>query len=179
MSAPGSVLSPNATPLESALDLAFGRLLDQIVPPFPELLDPAKTPAAFLPYLAADRGVEEWRAGAAEDERRATVAASWPTKRQAGTRAALELAVRGLKFEPVVTAWHEQRPKGNPYSFRVMAWIDRDYDADVDGRLLARLNAAKSERDQLTIAIGISTAADLRLGAALVTVERVTLYPKE
>ena len=55
-----SVLPPTRSLLEAGLDLAFAKLLERIEPPFPELMDPQATPAEFLPYLAADRGVSEW-----------------------------------------------------------------------------------------------------------------------
>ena len=55
-----SLLPANSSPLEKALDLGFGHLLERVMPPFPELMDPDRTPAAFLPYLAADRAVSEW-----------------------------------------------------------------------------------------------------------------------
>lgn len=52
-----SLLPANSSPLEKALDLGFGRLLERIMPPFPALMNPLQTPSEFLPYLAADRGV--------------------------------------------------------------------------------------------------------------------------
>ncbi len=58
-----SLLPANSSPLEKALDLGFGRLLERIMPPFPALMNPLQTPSEFLPYLAADRGVSEWDAG--------------------------------------------------------------------------------------------------------------------
>lgn len=93
-----SLLPANSSALERALDLGFAKLVNRITPPFPSLMNPNETPTEFLPYLAADRGVAEWSANAAESEKRLTVGFSWPTKRQAGTRLALENAVRGLDY---------------------------------------------------------------------------------
>jgi len=107
----GSLLPANSSPLEKALDLGFGQLLDRVTPPFPELMDPARTPVAFLPYLAADRAVNEWSATAPEAEKRLTVKLAWPTARQAGTRQALENAAKGLQLAPEVRAWYEQTPQ--------------------------------------------------------------------
>lgn len=45
----GSLLPANSSPLEKALDLGFGQLLDRVTPPFPALMNPLQTPAEFLP----------------------------------------------------------------------------------------------------------------------------------
>ncbi len=112
-----SLLPVNSSPLERALDLGFARLLERIDPPFPELMNPATTPLAFLPYLAADRGVNEWSSAASEAEKRLTVELAWPTARQAGTRKALENAAKGLQLMPEVRAWYEQTPLARPTVF--------------------------------------------------------------
>lgn len=113
-----SLLPVNSSPLERALDLGVARLLERIAPPFPELMSPAETPVEFLPYLAADRGVGEWRSEAPEAEKRLTVELAWPTARQAGTRKALENAAKGLQLIPEVRAWYEQTLRGRLTAFR-------------------------------------------------------------
>jgi len=39
-----SLLPANSSPLEKALDLGFGKLLDRVIPPFPALMEPAADP---------------------------------------------------------------------------------------------------------------------------------------
>ena len=98
-----SLLPANSSPLEKALDLGFGRLLERIMPTFPALMNPLQTPSEFLPYLAADRGVSEWDADASETEKRLTVGLSWQIQRQAGTPKALSYAVESLGFRLTLT----------------------------------------------------------------------------
>jgi phage tail P2-like protein len=172
-----SVLPPNSSLIEVGLDLALGKLIDRIAPPFPDLMDPKTTPVEFLPYLAADRGVSEWNSAAPESEKRLTVELAWPTKRQAGTRAALENAVRGLELTPEVTAWYERVPKGEPYSFSVRAFADAPYSEEMDARLDRRLAEAKSERDTLSVSVGLSAAGVHSIGAAAFCGELTTIYP--
>lgn len=176
-SAPPTVLPSNSSALERALDIGFGLLLDRVVVPFPELLDPEQTPVEFLPYLAADRGVDEWDPNASEAEKRLTVALAWPTKRQAGTRAALENAIKGLQLVPNVTAWHEQTPKGAPYSFTVRAFAEQPYSEEINDRLDQRLAAAKSERDTLTVSIGLSATGIEYIASAAIYAETCTVQP--
>ncbi len=173
----GSLLPANSSPLEKALDLGFGQLLDRVTPPFPELMDPARTPVAFLPYLAADRAVNEWSATAPEAEKRLTVKLAWPTARQAGTRQALENAAKGLQLVPEVRAWYEQTPPGEPYSFSVRAYTELPYSEEIDARLDRRLSDAKSERDMLSISVGLSAFGGHSIGAATVCGELTTIYP--
>ena len=172
-----SLLPVNSSPLEKALDLGFGTLLDRIVPPFPELMNPTATPLAFLPYLAADRGVSEWSSEAAEAEKRLTVELAWPTARQAGTRKALESAAKGLQLMPEVRAWYEQAPPGQPYSFSVRAFTEQPYSEEIDARLDRRLADAKSERDILSVSVGLSAFGTHVIGAATVCGELTTVYP--
>jgi len=178
MSEPKATLLPaNSSPLEKALDLGFGHLLERVKPPFPQLMDPDHTPVAFLPYLAADRAVNEWSATAPEAEKRLTVKLAWPTARQAGTRQALENAAKGLQLSPEVRAWYEQQPPGVPYSFAVRAWTELPYSESIDARLDRRLADAKSERDILSISVGLSASGRHSIGAATLCGELTTIYP--
>lgn len=172
-----SLLPSNSSPLEKALDLGFGTLLDRITPSFPELMNPTATPLAFLPYLAADRGVSEWSSEAAEAEKRLTVQLAWPTARQAGTRLALENAAKGLRLMPEIRAWYEQTPPGQPYSFSVRAFTEQPYSEEIDARLDRRLADAKSERDILSVSVGLSAFGSHVIGAATVCGELTTVYP--
>ncbi|MEX3775837.1 phage tail protein I [Pseudomonas sp. MYb118] len=172
-----TLLPANSSPLEQALDIGFGALLERIAPPFPELMNPATTPLAFLPYLGADRGVSEWSSAADEAEKRLTVELAWPTARQAGTRQALENAAKGLRLRPEVRAWYEQVPVGQPYSFSVRAFTEQPYSAEIDARLDQRLAQAKSERDLLSVSVGLSAFGSHVIGAATVCGELTSIYP--
>lgn len=159
------LLPVNSSPLERALDLGFARLLERVDPPFPELMNPAATPVAFLPYLAADRGVSEWDAAADDLEKRLTVSLSWQIQRQAGTRRALRHAVESMGFIPHVVAWYEQQPPAHPYTFDVQAIIGQSWSSGDHNRLIRRINAAKSERDQATITLVHQTRGSLALAS--------------
>lgn len=172
-----SLLPANSSALERALDIGFGRLLERIQPPFPQLMNPAETPMAFLPYLGADRGVSEWSSEAPEAEKRLTVELAWPTARQAGTRKALENAAKGLRLQPDVRAWYEQTPPGAPYSFSVRAFTEQPYSEEIDARLDRRLADAKGERDTLKVSVGLSAFGNHVIGAATLCGELTTVYP--
>lgn len=161
-----TLLPANSSLLEQGLDLALGKLVERITPPFPELMDPQQTPVAFLPYLAADRGVSEWNAKASEEEKRLTVALSWSIQRQAGTDKALKYAVESMGFTPKVTPWYAAMPVGEPYSFDVQAIISRPWSTGDHNRLFRRLHAAKSERDDMSITLVHETSGGLGIAGA-------------
>ena len=160
-----SVLPPNRS------------LLERIDPPFPELMDAQRTPAAFLPYLAADRGVSEWDPAALESEKRATAANAWAIKRLAGTRKALALAVESMGLLPEVVAWHKESPAGNPYGIRVVARALGAFDEESNRRLGIRLADAKAERDELSLNIISEVQGRLYYAAAVSTGGITTVYP--
>ncbi|NMY49120.1 phage tail protein I [Pseudomonas sp. WS 5027] len=161
-----TLLPANSSLLEQGLDLALGKIVERITPPFPELMDPQRTPVDFLPYLAADRGVQEWNAASSEEEKRLTVALSWSIQRQAGTDKALKYAVESMGFTPNITPWYAAVPVGEPYSFDVQAIITRPWSTGDHNRLYRRLHAAKSERDDMSITLVHETAGGLRIAGA-------------
>ena len=174
-----TLLPPSRTPLEEGLDRIFGRMLDRVTPPFPDLMSPRSTPTDFLPYLAADRGAPEWSSADSEEKKRATVAGAWPTHRLAGTRKALTLALEALDIVPKVTPWHEQHPAGAPYSLILDGELTEVHDARREGRLEARLQSAKAERDTLTLRLYRNTPGDVLVAAALASSDAADLiYPK-
>lgn len=172
-----TLLPANRSLLETGLDLAFAKLLERIEPPFPELMDPLATPAEFLPYLAADRGVREWDPTDAEADRRLTVASSWAIRRLGGTRKALELAVESMGLLPEVIAWHKETPSGSPYGLLVVARAPGAFDQESNRRLSLRLEDAKAERDVLALSIVSEVQGRLYYAAAVSTGGITTVYP--
>lgn len=173
-----SVLPPNRSLLEAGIDLAFDTLLERIQPPFPELMDPAHAPVDFLPYLAADRAAIGWDSTAAEADKRAAVLASWPTKRLAGTRKALRLAMETTGFAPRFVPWHESGAA--PYTLQIVATSDRNQSAQDYQALGYRLEEAKSERDVIEIRIEktIPIAQQLRLAQLTRQATRLGVMPE-
>lgn len=165
-----SLLPANSSALEQALDLGFARFLDRVAPPFPDLMNPATTPVDFLSYLAAERGVAEWDTDAPEAEKRSMVAMSWPTKRLAGTTAAIKSALKGLQLTADISPWHKQVPKGEPYTFKIVVWVNSNrgkgqtiLSESLYPQLHTAIGAAKSERSSYALQIGVLFTGGWRL----------------
>ena len=172
-----SLLPINSSLLERGLEQAWHSLLGHLDPPFPHLMTPELTPTAFLPYLAADRGVSEWQSTDSEQRKRDAVALSWPIKRLAGTKAALIHAIESMGYIAEVTPWYALSPQGQPYSFRVISRTTAGFAQGDFDRLMARLSDAKAERD--TLNLDITTEVHGQVHAAMYTSSgsEVTVYP--
>lgn len=158
------LLPANSSALERALDLAFGTFIERVIPPFPELMSPAQTPVDFLSYLAADRGVLGWDTEASTERKRATVLSSWGTKRLAGTRKALRLALQTTGFAPRFVPWYEAGAP--PYTLVIVATSEASQTAADYQRLSSRLEEAKSERDDIVIRVEKKITLSQRLYVA-------------
>lgn len=84
MTAPPTLLPPNATALERALASVIARISDVPVP-IGDLWNPARCPAPLLPWLAWALSVDEWDNSWTEEVQRAVIAASVEIHRHKGT----------------------------------------------------------------------------------------------
>lgn len=96
-----SILPPNSTPLERALEATFAARLDALPLPVGQMMNPATCPAAFLPWLAWALSVDEWSPEWTEQTQRAAIAASIGVHRRKGTVAALRAAIAAAGYGEV------------------------------------------------------------------------------
>ena len=102
-----SLLPPNATALERAMERAGDRPIDL---PIRKLWSAADCPVDLLPYLAWALGVEEWDSEWPGPVKRAAVAGAFAIHREKGTLAGLRrlLDAAGAEYE------YTERPEGQP-----------------------------------------------------------------
>lgn len=86
------ILPPNVTAFERSV--AEG-MTDTLPVPFREIMSPADTPLAFLPFLAAHESVDLWFADWSEERKRTMVEEAISLARKKGTRAG---AIRFLSY---------------------------------------------------------------------------------
>lgn len=111
-----SLLPPNATPLERALEAATARIGDVPVP-LADLWNPHTCPLAFLPWLAWALSVDSWDPDWPEETKRAAVASSIDEHRHKGTRFAVEAVVERYDALIEIVEWHEAGGTGVPHTF--------------------------------------------------------------
>ncbi|EJB8455066.1 phage tail protein I [Vibrio parahaemolyticus] len=143
-----SVLPDNSSPLMRAIEKAFRAQLEAVNEPFPQLLNPALTPAQFLSALASEVGVKDWFESDTINEQRSIVGNGLIIQKEAGTRAGLKRAAESIGVDATVTPWFNTED-GKPYEFYIDAYVEDDetLDALAFERLSARIFHHKSERD--------------------------------
>lgn len=118
MTARESILPPNASPLERALEQGAARITDVPIP-LRELWDPEECPLEFLPWLAWALSVDRWEVHWSEGQKRAAVKQAIDLQRRKGTPAAVESVLASFDELLKLTEWHEMRPRGEAHTFHV------------------------------------------------------------
>lgn len=109
-----TLLPPNATPAERAVEAAAGARMAAIPTPQASLWDPATCPAAILPWLAWAFSVDHWRSSWPEATKRAVIAAAPEVHRLKGTRGAVRRALQAMNARVDLREWFETG--GQPYT---------------------------------------------------------------
>ncbi|MGK6323780.1 phage tail protein I [Sphingomonas sp. DT-51] len=101
-----TLLPPNATALERALETATARLGD-VPSPLRALVDPDSCPAELLPYLAWAIAIDSWSEDWPEAIRRARVRAAIPIQRRKGTVASVRDLIASFGGALALREWWE------------------------------------------------------------------------
>jgi len=118
MSGP-TILPPNATPLERALDKLAALRIGAIDAPLAPLWSPADCPEELLPWLAWSLSIDQWDASWPLAVRRARVAGAIAVQRRKGTRQSVADVVRSFGGNIAIREWWEESPMAHPHTFAV------------------------------------------------------------
>lgn len=173
-----SLLPPNATPLERALEAATCRV-DAIPVPLRALWNPSTIPAPLLPWLAWGVSVDDWNPDWTDPQKRAVVAASIDVHRHKGTVGAMLTALAALDYEAQLVEWHQTIPAGEPYTFGIEVTLDARGIADgVWDEIERQALAAKNTRSHLTsVRLVHASPSPAVMAVALTCAEIVTIEP--
>jgi phage tail P2-like protein len=114
-----SLLPPNATRLERALEEASARI-GSVAAPIDTLVNPAAIDVEWLPWLAWGLSVDSWDADWSEATKRQAVAESIALHRIKGTRRSVEIVLARFDQLARVIEWHETSPRGDPHTFEII-----------------------------------------------------------
>lgn len=112
-----SLLPPNATSLERALEAGAARIVD--VPVSADIDDPMTCPAELLPWLAWGLSVDTWDADWTDADKRAAVAGSIELHRRKGTRTSVEMVLGRFDQLAQLVEWHEAMPRRPAHTFDI------------------------------------------------------------
>lgn len=113
-----SLLPPNATLLERALEAGGTRIVDVQAPA--DIDDPMTCPADLLPWLAWGLSVDTWDADWSEADKRAAIAGSIELHRRKGTRMSVETVLHRFDRLAWLVEWHEAAPRRPAHTFDVV-----------------------------------------------------------
>lgn len=173
-----TLLPPNATDLERALDLASASL-GEIPVQVREVWNPDTCPAELLPWLAWAFSVDEWQDDWTESERREVIKSSLYVHKKKGTLAALKRAVAPLGYIIRVIEWFEESPQGVPYTFRLeVAVTDKGVNETIYQQLERLIQTYKNVRSQmLKLTIKAEVTGRAFFAAGLMSGIDTTVYP--
>lgn len=163
-----SLLPPNATAGERALEAAMARLGD-IPVPLRDLWHPATCPEALLPWLAWALSIDSWKAYWPIEVKRARVAAAIAIQRRKGTIQSIRDVIDSFGGAVEVTEWWQQTPKGVPHTFHLLLTLagqggelaTAEYVDDV----IAEIQRTKPVRSHFTFTQGVNLSSAVGLSA--------------
>ncbi|WP_292959690.1 phage tail protein I [Novosphingobium sp. UBA1939] len=164
-----SLLPPNATPLERALDLLAQIRLGAIDTPFRALWSPQDCPEAVLPWLAWALSIDQWDSAWPLNIRRARVASAIAIQRRKGTRQSVADVVNSFGGNVVIREWWEKTPPATPHTFSLTVSLGGQSDAvpgaEFIDAVISEVARTKPARSHFDFTVGLSARGRLGLRA--------------
>ncbi len=114
-----SLLPPSSSALERAAAAACAFDVDVAV--IRDFHDPARCPAALLPWLAWQWHVDGWESAQTEAQQRALIADSWALHQYKGTPWAVSRALAAIGLDDArLIEWFDAQPPAAPGTFQVL-----------------------------------------------------------
>lgn len=172
-----TLLPPNASPLERALDeSAATRLAAVPVDVVGLLYDPQRIPAQLLPWLAWAWSVDEWSPDWTEAQQRAAVAASFTVHQLKGTRGAVRRAVEAIYASARITEWFENGSEPGTFDVDVEV-TDEPVTEQTIADLIRVVTASKNVRSHFDLRVIATVRGTVRTAAGTSGGDIVTVLP--
>lgn len=171
-----SLLPPNATALELALERALGRRLDSLPTPVRDAWNADAIDLAALPWLAWGVGMRSWNAAWPAAVRRQLVKTAIPRARRMGSVASVRAVVNAFGGSLVFREWWETTPRGEPHTFSLVLNLSDgaggDPSAEFVEDVVREITRAKPARSHFTITQGLRLVG----GVGVVGAVRAVVY---
>ena len=179
-----SLLTPNATKTQRALEQACAKVYQKDVP-IKHLWDPWRCPVWLLPWLAWALSVDEFDSSWPEQIKRQVITDSIPVHRKKGTAGAVRQALAGLDAEIELTEWWQNGSV--PYTAQLTAFarnnLNQGGDTLLSPELMAQMwrivAATKPARTPIDFSVGVQSDGGLSVaaGATSTSINRVAIAP--
>jgi phage tail P2-like protein len=165
-----SLLPPNATALERAIEAATARL-GELPVPLRALVDPETCPLPLLPYLAWAVSIDAWSSDWPEEVKRARVRRAIDIQRHKGTASSVRAVFESFGGSVALREWWQLDPPGEPHSFTMVVELGGDDSAPVTAAfadsVINEVRRTKPVRSHFTFTQGLRANASSGLIAAV------------
>ena len=179
MTTTNTLLPPNATELELAIEATVAERLAELGAPNKTVTNPNTCSANILPWLAWEEHVDRWDDNWLEETRRDLIASSLLIHKHKGTLGSLKQALAVFNLDEVlIQEWFEY--DGEPYFFQVFITITSGgFDIGKVDDIAQLIYLSKNARSWLErLQIILSTTSDVPVIAGVcLSGEITTLYP--
>lgn len=161
-----TLLPPNTSALEKALERLTVERIGDISVPLRDLWSAENCPEALLPWLAWALSVDQWSADWPLHIRRARVAAAIAIQRIKGTAQSVVDVVASFGGNVVVREWFETAPPGDPHTFDLTVTLGGQGQAAPTAEFIDAVIAevARTKPVRSHFEFTISTAMQARIG---------------
>lgn len=147
-----TLLPPNSTPMERALEQTSGLLADLPLP-VADIWNPATCPPQLLPWLAWGLSIDFWDTNWTDQEKRDAIAGTIEQQRRKGTLASLRNVLDRIDPAIGLVEWFDDPETLAPHTFRLelpqAAESEVTYDAALVDVLLRDIAAVKPLRSHM------------------------------
>lgn len=157
----GSLLPPNATALERALEAATARMTD-IDSNLRTLWSPSLCPVELLPWLAWALSLDSWSSNWPEAVKRERVRRALEIARRKGTAQSVRSVVESFGGQVAIREWWQQSPPADPHTFELVLTLGSataPASAAFVDAVIAEVARTKPVRSHFTFTQGFAAAA--------------------
>ncbi|MFT9180366.1 MAG: phage tail protein I [Zymomonas mobilis] len=158
-----SLLPPNSTSLERAIEKTSARNFELPAEHIKEIWNPDACPTDLLPYCAVNNGLNQWSDDWPDNVKRQRIASAIEIARHMGTVKSIKDVVEAFGGAVVMREWFETTPRGAPHTFDLVLTVNSQSDAAPTAKyvddIIRAIVAAKPARSQFVFTMGIDTAA--------------------
>lgn len=159
-----SLLPPNATPQERAVEKAVHRTTD-LPTPIRDVWSPDDCPEHLLPWLAWALSLDSWKSYWPESVKRQQIRRAVDIARRKGTVKSVRDIVQAFGSALSMREWFKQDPIGVPHSVRftltIGAGVPRTLEYQQD--IVREIERTKPRRTQFSLVAGLEAKAGLGL----------------
>lgn len=175
-----SLLPPNATPQERAVEKAVHRTTD-LPAPIRDIWSPDDCPERLLPWLAWALSLDSWKSYWPEAVKRQQIRRAVDIARSKGTVKSVRDIVQAFGSALSMREWFKQDPIGVPHSvaftLSIGAGVPRTLEYQED--IVREIERTKPHRTQFTLTAGLEAQGGLGLHGVIRSVTHTRLITQE